>query len=389
MSRFLFVTWDGAGNLEATLGIARRLSQQGHDVRLLGHRSIEERRGNHGWRFHPFEHTADFDSTIPFDLDAEMSMLTEQLWFSESVARDVREELEREAADVLVVDCMLIGALCAGEAAGIPTVALFHAPFVIFRGGPLVDMMSPALPGLNAIRTDLGLSPVDSIADVHDACALSLVAAPSEFEPEIPLPPNVRFIGPVLDAPPLMRRADELHVDDGPEPLIVVALSTGHQGQSELLQRLVDALGAVRARVVVTTGAAVEPRTIAASDNTRIVQFVPHNRLFPHASLVVTHAGLGTVLTALSHGVPMLCVPIGRDQFFNAARVEAVGAGHTIPADADTKAIGEMVQLTLEDQFARANAKQMATVIAAYDGATDAGTELQLLAQSSLHRLQP
>jgi UDP:flavonoid glycosyltransferase YjiC (YdhE family) len=386
MSQFLFVTWDGAGNLVSTLGIARRLSQQGHDVRLLGHRSIEERRGNHGWRFRAFEHTADFDSTIPFDLDAEMSMLTEQLWFSGSVARDVREEVEREPADVLVVDCMLISALCAGEAAGIPTVALFHTAFSIFRGGPLVDMMSPALPGVSAMRTDLGLSPIEAIADVHDACALSLVAAPSEFEPEIPLPPNVKFIGPVLDAPPLMRRADALQVDDGPEPLIVVALSTGHQGQTELLQRLVDALARVRARVVVTTGAAVEPRTIAASGNTRVVQFVPHARLFPHASLVVTHAGLGTVLTALSHGVPMLCVPIGRDQFFNAARVEAVGAGRAIPSDADTKMISEMVELLLEDHSARANAKRMATVIAAYDGAADAAAALQLLAKGSSRR---
>ena len=57
MGRFLVVTWDGAGNLLSTLGIARRLAQRGHDVRLLGHRSIQRRYGDRGWRFLPFHHT--------------------------------------------------------------------------------------------------------------------------------------------------------------------------------------------------------------------------------------------------------------------------------------------------------------------------------------------
>ena len=40
MSRFLIMTWDGAGNLAPTLGIARTLVERGHDVRLMGHRTI-------------------------------------------------------------------------------------------------------------------------------------------------------------------------------------------------------------------------------------------------------------------------------------------------------------------------------------------------------------
>jgi MGT family glycosyltransferase len=379
MSRYLIVTWDGAGNLVSTLGIAQRLAEQGHDVRLLGHRSIDQRVGSHGWRFRPLERTFDFDSTAPMDPDLEMATMSRELWLGGSVAHDVLDELEREPADVLVADAMLLGAISAGEAADIPTVALFHAAYALMRGGMLVDLLSPALPDLNTVRAELGLPAVDGIPEVHDACTLNLVALPREFEPPIPVPDNVRFIGPVLDGPALTRTTDELVVADGPEPLVVVSLSTSYQGQVELIQRLVDALGALPVRVVVTTGPAVEHGSIRPAANTTVVGFVPHTALLPNASLVVTHAGLGTVMASLGHGVPMLCVPMGRDQFFNASRVEELGAGRMLGPDANEETIAQVVRELLDDPGAREGAKRMAGVIAGYGGADDAVAELARL----------
>ena len=45
--------------------------------------------------------------------------------------------------------------------------------------------------------------------------------------------------------------------------------------------------------------------------------------MFPDAAAVVTHAGHGTIMRALAHGIPLLCLPMGRDQDDNAARVFA------------------------------------------------------------------
>ena len=55
MSRYLIVTWDGAGNLVPTLGIARTLVERGHDVRMIGHDTIAERCGDVGARFRPVD----------------------------------------------------------------------------------------------------------------------------------------------------------------------------------------------------------------------------------------------------------------------------------------------------------------------------------------------
>jgi MGT family glycosyltransferase len=372
MTSVLIVTWDGAGNLVSTLGIAQRLAHEGVDVRVLGHRSINERCGEHGWRFRPFRHTFDYDSTAPLAPEDEMPTLAREVWFSDNVARDVRDELEAEPADVLVADAMLIGALCAGEAAGVPTVALFHTAMALHRAGPMVDMMmTPMVPAVNAMRAELGLAPVDRISDIHDACAMSLVAAPQEFEPDMPVPPNAVYVGPILDGPPLSRASDELDVRDGPEPMVVVSLSTSYQDQADMLQRLADALGELPIRVMITTGPAVDPESVRAAANTRVARYVPHDRLLPHAALVVTHAGLGTVMSALSHGVPLLCFPMGRDQFFNAERVTALNAGRVLDANADATLVRDTVMQLLSDSTTRDGAKRMARRIAEYRGAAE------------------
>jgi MGT family glycosyltransferase len=387
MSKVLMVTWDGAGNLVSTLGVARALAERGHDVRLLGHRSIDQRCGAHGWRFRPFRHTVEFDSTAVLDPAAEMEVLTRDLWFNDSVARDVVDELEQEGADLLVVDCLLPGGLSAGVAAGVPTAALFHSPISGFLGGPMVEMMMPAMPAVNAGRADLGLGAIDWLAELYAECDLAIVATPREFEVEQPFPANVHFVGPVLGGPPLTADLDETTTDDGPAPLVVVSLSTSHQGQVPVLQLLIDALAELPVRVVVTTGPAVSRDDVTARANTTVAGYVPHTSLLPQASLVVTHAGLETVMATLSHGVPLLCVPMGRDQFFNASRVQDLGAGQVISADADTSTIVAAVESLLgPDSTARDGAKHFAQVIAGYGGADAAVDALEDLARRTLAR---
>jgi UDP:flavonoid glycosyltransferase YjiC (YdhE family) len=386
MSRFLIATWDGAGNLVPTLALARRLARAGHDVRLLGHRSIERRCGSHGWRFLPFARTLEVDSAATAGSGGDMSVIARELWLGESVALDVRDELKRESADVLIADCMLGGALSAGERAGVPTVALFHGAFALFRRGPVADLFSMLLPSLNTTRAAIGLATVRGLSEVHDACALAVVATPREFEPDIPLPGNIRFAGPLLDAPPLTRAIEEdvLRVDtnrtDG-TPLIVASLSTSDQGQLPLLRRLVRILSTIDCRAIVTTGPAIDPGQLRSSDTVQVVRYVPHDLLLPRASLVMTHAGLGTVMASLAHGVPLLCLPFGRDQFFNAARVEALGVGKTIDRDAPDEAIRGALETVLQDARARAAAGRFAELIRSYRNGGDAVKEIEHLAQ--------
>jgi hypothetical protein len=46
-------------------------------------------------------------------------------------------------------------------------------------------------------------------------------------------------------------------------------------------------------------------------DNVEVSDSTPHAEVLPRTALVVTHAGLGTAMTGLAHGVPPLCLPMG------------------------------------------------------------------------------
>jgi hypothetical protein len=60
----------------------------------------------------------------------------------------------------------------------------------------------------------------------------------------------------------------------------------------------------------------------------RTAPFLPQAALLPHCRAVVSHPGAGTMLGALCHGLPQLCLPQGTDQPSNTAALLPTGAPH-------------------------------------------------------------
>lgn len=320
MSDLLFVTWDGAGNLMPTLGVAHRLADAGHRVRLLGHPSIHARYGNGGWKFVPFGSAPPYDSTRAGEPDDDMRFLMQHIFAGADLAHDVEGEYNRAPADAVIVDALLLSALSVAEALPAPTVALVHTPYCLFRRGPLVELLSTAMPAIDATRRDLGLDTADSVPQLLDRCDRVLVASPREFDAPGDVPDNVRFVGPILDVP-AGAVDDRWQAADTVDPLVLVSFSTSDMRQTTVLQHVIDALAQLPIRVLVTTGPAVDPSALRPGDNTQIARWIDHRAVLPKVSVVVTHGGLGTVMNALGHGIPVVCMPMGRDQFFNATRV--------------------------------------------------------------------
>ena len=118
-----------------------------------------------------------------------------------------------------------------------------------------------------------------------------------------------------------------------------------------------------------------------------IVERAPHSEVLRHAAAVVTHGGHGTVIKTLAAGVPLVVMPLGRDQPDNAARVVHHGAGLRLRPSARTGAITTAVRRVLDDPAYAAAAGRLAAAIAA-DLATDrAVLELEgLAAAAPVHR---
>ena len=78
----------------------------------------------------------------------------------------------------------------------------------------------------------------------------------------------------------------------------------------------------------------------------------------------MTHAGHGTVIKSLAAGVPVVAMPLGRDQLDNAARVAHHGAGLKLKPKASSDAIARAVRRVLDEPSFRANAERLAAAIA-------------------------
>jgi UDP:flavonoid glycosyltransferase YjiC (YdhE family) len=86
------------------------------------------------------------------------------------------------------------------------------------------------------------------------------------------------------------------------------------------------------------------------------------------------------VLKALAAGVPVVALPLGRDQLDNAARVAHHGAGLRLKPKASPEAIAKALRRVLDEPSFAANAERLAAAIAAETAEDRAVVELEALA---------
>jgi MGT family glycosyltransferase len=408
-----------SGNAPPQLAVTRRLVERGHEVRVLAHRAARERIEGTGAEFVEFRRSVpgmdlttretdtlrDWEARTRFG--AGMRVLNNGLLpFVVNTSRDCAELLDGWPANVLVMDWMLTGAAVAAEGAGIPAVALVHCPYPMPLGGvpPLYSGLKPTggrvgglrdrllnciatrvlargLPLLNKARSEQRLAPLDDwAAQLLAVQAICVMTAPElDFSSRAAaLPANVRYVGPAFE--PYPREWRSPWPDANRDPLVVLSFSTSYMNQQALAQRTLDAVAGLPVRALLTTGPALDAQALRVPANARVVAYVPHRSVFPHAALVVTHAGWQTINAALADGVPLVCVPDGRDQPDNAARVLACGAGVRVRKNASPDKLRRVIARALTDPELKRGAEKMAHALAA-DGAAQVVERVEQLRQ--------
>jgi UDP:flavonoid glycosyltransferase YjiC (YdhE family) len=131
---------------------------------------------------------------------------------------------------------------------------------------------------------------------------------------------------------------------------------------------------------VLTLGDVLPVDCVTAPPNVIVRDYLPHEDLLPHTAVVVGHGGLSTITTALSYGVPMICIPQGREQPINADRVEAVGVGRSLPTGSSAETVAAAVDTVLRDSRYRTRAQAFARSIAGLGGGAVATRLVEALA---------
>jgi MGT family glycosyltransferase len=227
---------------------------------------------------------------------------------------------------------------------------------------------------LNNVRAELKLEPLPvgpanpSIAIAARAAA-ALVVMPAEFDDWPDPPPTVTHVGPIFEEGSVGTTLESPWSTDDRRPLIVVSLGTTYMHQEEVLGRIGAAVAGLDARVLMLTGRDLDPAEVRGLDRTIIVRrFVPHAAVLPEAALLITHAGMGSVMAAFAAGVPMICIPLGRDQDANAGRAAELGTSITLSTDSAPDEIASAVHRALGSAEMRAAAGRMQTAVRRYEG---------------------
>ena len=414
MSRhYLFTLWDGSGTVPPELSLARALIERGHRVTVLADPTIEPeamaaRADFRSWREAPHlrsrrphdDYLRDFEVDNPPELIAR---LCERLICgpASAYAAETTSAIRELRPDAVVSSAFLLGPQIAAEAARLPLAALFSniyplpAPGLPPFGAGLApardeherqmhaaigqqgeDMWNAHLAPLNAARAELGLAPLSGVWEQLDHAERVLVLSSPAFDFPAQLPDNVRYVGPRFDDPAWTQ---EWQPPAGEEPLVLASLSTANMDQLALLRRIVDALGALPVRGVVTTGHAIDPDELPSHPQVQVLRSAPHRAVLEHASAVVTHGGHGTVIKALAADVPLLVLPMGRDQLDNATRVTERGAGLRLEPDAGADAIAAAVRRLLDEPGFREAAARLGARLRADAHGDEAAAELERL----------
>jgi UDP:flavonoid glycosyltransferase YjiC (YdhE family) len=252
-------------------------------------------------------------------------------------ARAVADLFDDWRPDVVVHDTLELGSPTAAEARGVRHVTHGY--------GPTVPGSEEFALVIGAAISEAGLpEPIDAVltAPYLDICPPSLRGSqPEPWKVMQPLRPSA---GEVLVDDPAVDLTD-LPYDD----TVYVTLGTIMNDAPDVFAALLQGAGRHDVNLVVTTGPGFDGSQLGGvRASVRTAPYLPQAALLPQCTAVVSHAGAGTMLGAICHGLPQLCVPQGTDQPFNTDALLPTGAALAlsraeVTADAVEAALGRLL----------------------------------------------
>ncbi len=379
--RLLFGFVGGRGHLDPLVPLARAARERGHDILFACAPAMAPGVEAEGFTAASVGAAPDAPpSRRPLRaVDRAREDRDLRVRFAERAARarwpQVRQLAERWRPGAVVCDGTDFGAMLAAEELGIPfaTIELTAPGFV------RAEVVGEAL---DAVRAEGGLPPDPTLRMLgrHRLLspfppALEDVSSPSSGARSRFRVADVRESA--SSSPPIRRSRPEA-------PLVYFTLGTVFNLEcGDLFERVVTGLRELPIELVVTVGDAVDPAELGPQpDHVHVERFVPQRGLLPHCGLVVCHAGSGSVLAALAHGLPSVLIPLGADQPLNAERCEAAGVSRVLDAMSLTpREVAAGVEAMLVAPEPRRRAGAVRDEIAAMPSAAEAVEWIEALAQ--------
>jgi len=185
---------------------------------------------------------------------------------------------------------------------------LIVSPLLGVRVDDILTMFSPQSSTLNIAFTSRYFQPEE--ATFNDKCL---------------------FIGPT---PTVSIDDDKFPInklETSKKKIIYATLGTIFNTWTDFFKNVIEAFKNSDYLVVMSTGNEGRLKQIGDIPENFIVRdFVPQAEVLKYTDLFIAHGGMGSVSDGMYLGVPMLLVPLGADQFFNAYRLQELGAAKVL-----------------------------------------------------------
>jgi zeaxanthin glucosyltransferase len=168
--------------------------------------------------------------------------------------------------------------------------------------------------------------PSDSFSPLAQFCQ-----QPAAFDfPRKQLPSTFHYVGPLRTPMPskVPFPWDKLNG----KPLVYASLGSQLNRKLDMFQVFAEACSHFPVQLAITlAGGSADPSSLNLPGKPIVVGNAPQMEVLARTSIAITHAGLNTVLDALSFGVPTIAVPIMSEQPAIGKRLVWCGAGLSIP----------------------------------------------------------
>ncbi|MEX2196520.1 MAG: nucleotide disphospho-sugar-binding domain-containing protein [Thermoleophilaceae bacterium] len=391
--RLLLAAFGDPGHAFPAIALGRALAARGHDVCL----QTWER-----WREHVEGEGMRFAAAPEYQVFPTRERPLEPYQAAVRAAVETRPLVAELEPHVVVADILTLAPALAAELEGrpwatlvphvLPTPAPGFPPYSVGArlprtraGGALWGLLEPVVrigerrgrDELNGARTRVGLAPLEHL---HGGISrqLAIVATFPQLEYPRQWHPSVRVTGPLLWEQPF----GEVEEPPGDAPLVLVAPSTSQDPDQRMLRAALEGLAGEPVRVLATTNRRPPPEPVPVPANARLVDWLSYARTMPRCSVVVCHAGHGTVARALACGVPVVACPAAGDMAENAARVAWAGAGVALPRRlATARGVRLAVRRVLGEPGFAATAGRLRAWAERNDGAELAADAVEALAE--------
>lgn len=230
---------------------------------------------------------------------------------------------------------------------------------------------------LNAFRRRVGLPPVRSVMKtwIHSPDQV-ICAFPTWYaSPQADWPPNTVMTGFwIYDRPEDQSLTNELEefLKAGEPPVVFTAGSAMVHARKHFETAIAAAKKAGMRAVLVSAYPEQIPQPLPPE--IFYAQYAPFSVLFPRASTVVHHGGVGTSAQGLAAGVPAMVTPFAHDQFDNAYRLSKLGVANSMHQIDSNKWASSLQDLRRRDSVATA-CHRVKTLIANAPSALDQAAE--------------